>query len=260
MKHNSFLRVAAALVMVITFSLTTASPALALDLNPADYFQFNFNPVTFDKTEVAAGEVFHITITGSAVCSKDLPLPISQASVTSQVVAQPAAGGAALTLNPQFIIDINPMPRTAGQTHNVNQSVTLQFPAGAAPGSYTVVEQFTKAQVKVLIWIDITGSFPREQPLGTVKCIIPPPTPAPTKTTVVTSPPPTTASPIVATTASPSKTAPTPAAAPSPTTPTPKEAPVSGVSTLLTIAVIVFIIAVAVLIIVLVVVLRRRRL
>jgi hypothetical protein len=233
MKHHfyrsSFLRVAAALSIVLTLSLTTASPALALDLNPTDYFQLTFDPVTFDKSNAAAGEVFHITIKGRAACFKDLPLPISEVSITSQVVARPAAGGPALVLNPQYIISIKPLPNKAGQTFDINQTVTLQFPAGAAPGNYSVIGQLTEAKVKVIIWIDVTGSFPQEENMVAVKCIVRSPASTPT-----TAPP-----PVAATQATPA-------------------APVFGTTALLTITVIVLVIAVVVLLVVLLVVLRRR--
>jgi hypothetical protein len=123
MKHHIFLHIAAALLIIISLSLTTALPALALDLNPSDYFSFNLNTVTFDKSEVAAGEAFHITITGSANCIKDLPLSISQITITSQVVARPSAGGAAIVLNPSYVIDINPLPNKAGQSFGVDRQL-----------------------------------------------------------------------------------------------------------------------------------------
>jgi hypothetical protein len=247
MKHfyrNPFLRIAAALLTVLTLSLTAVSPALALDLNPNDYFQFTLNPVTFDKSQVAVGDVFHITITGRAACTKDLPVPVSEVSITSQVVARPAAGGAALTLNPQYIIDINPVPNKAGQAFDINQSVAVQFPAGAAPGNYDIVGLLTSAKVKVtLVWIDVTGSFPKEQDMGTVKLIAPGTAPAPSQPAGATSPPST-----IATGPPPTSPYPSP----------PSETPASGMTTLLLITVVVLIIIVVVLIIVVIVVMRRR--
>jgi hypothetical protein len=169
-KKYSFLRIAAALFIVIALSLTAALPALALDLNPADYFQLTFDAAAFSKSAAAAGETFSAVIKGSAICTQDLPLPISEVSITSQVIARPAAGGADLVLNPQYVINIKPLPNKAGQTFDINQTVTMQFPAGTAPGNYTVIGQVAKATVKVIVSLDVTGSFPKEQILGAVKC------------------------------------------------------------------------------------------
>jgi hypothetical protein len=235
-RNLSLWRMAAALLIVITLSLTTASPALALDLNPNDYFQFNFNAVTFDKSEVKAGEAFHYTITGSADCSKDLPLPVSEVTVTSQVIAKPASGGAAIVINPSYVIDIKPLPTKAGQSFNINQTVTLQFPDGSVPGSYYVVAQVISAKVKVLIaTLDVTGSFPAESNMGTVKCIA--------NTASVTTAPAVTL-PAAATT--------------SPGTLSPANA-TDGTTSLLTIAVIGLIVIVVVLLIIIIFLLRRSR-
>jgi hypothetical protein len=241
--RNPLWHIASALLIVMTLSLTTASPALALDLNPNDYFQFNFNAVTFDKSEVTAGEAFHYTITGSADCAKDLPLPISEVTVTSQVIARPIAGGTDVVLNPSYVIDIKPLPNKAGQSFNINQTVALQFPAGSAPGNYYIMAQVTSAKVKVLIaTLDVTGSFPAEGNMGTVKCVmartaLQSPTAAVTNAPAVTLP--------AATTTSPTTLAPT--------------IFTSGTTSLLTIAVIGLIVVVAVLLIIIIVLLRQRR-
>jgi len=57
-----------------------AAPASALDLNPANYFKLTYEPVTFDKTEIAAGETFHAVFKGKASCTKTLPFSPSQAT------------------------------------------------------------------------------------------------------------------------------------------------------------------------------------
>jgi hypothetical protein len=177
MKLSSLLRLAAALFITIVLSLATVSPALALDLNPQDYFQLTYNPVTFDKSSVSPGEVFHTTLKGRATCIKDLPLPFSEVSIKSQVIARPAAGGADLTLNAAYAIDINPLPKKSGEYYDINQSVTLQFPAGAPSGDYTVIGKLIEAKVTIKMLIsytqDVTGSFPQESVMGSIKCGVP---------------------------------------------------------------------------------------
>jgi hypothetical protein len=248
MKHHSLLPIIAALVVMVALSLAIAPPAFALDLNPADYFQVAYEPVTFDKTTVAPGEVFHATLKGRATCTQDLPLNITELKITSQVVARPASGGSDITLNSQYIIDIKPIPSKAGQYYDINQSVALQFPAGAAPGTYNIIGKITKAEITISVLIsytqDITGSFPPESAMGTVKCTVP----SPTTTTAVVLP------------TSPSPTAPattTPANG-STYLPNSKAPPVSSFP-LTTIAIIALLVVVAILLVLVVVLLRRPR-
>ncbi len=253
MKHRPFLRLAAALLIAVFLSLYIASPALALDLNPADYFQISYEPVSFDKSEVTAGEVFHAFLKGRAACFKDLPLPVTEAIITSQVVARPAAGGADLILNPEYVIDINPVPRQAGEFFDINQSVTLQFPAGAAPGSYGVIGKLSRAEVTIKVLIsytqDITGSFPKEQEMGAVKCVLR--TPAPPAASPTT---------IAATTQPASAAAPVTNTVSSSTPPrTPYPQPPPEATNPLTLPVMVLCVAVAALVIVVVVLIRRHR-
>ncbi len=182
---NSALRTAAALLVMVTLSFTGASPALALDLNPADYFKFNFEPTAFDKSTVSAGDVFYAVIKGSADCTQDLPLPITEISIKSQVVARPVSGGADLLLNPEYVIGINPLPNKAGESFEINQAVNLQFPAGAAPGNYVAIALLTEAKVNIKVLftnttLDVTGSFPAETLMGAVRYAVPSTAPATT--------------------------------------------------------------------------------
>jgi hypothetical protein len=192
-----------AMALAALACLAFVTPALALDLNPADYFQINYQPIAFDKTQVGPGDTFHTTIKGQAVCMKSIPVPVSEATITSQVVARSAAAGASYTLNPGFTIDINPFPDKQGETYNINQPLDLQFPPDASPGQYQVVWELSQARAKIsFVWTDVTGNLPAEQSMGTVTV---------TATGQSTSPsgaPPTTSSP--ATQASPAPTGTTP--------------------------------------------------
>lgn len=186
-------RFVSSLALAALACLALASPAIALDINPADYFQLTYQPVTFDKTQVAPSEVFHTNIRGRAVCSKNIPLPVSQATITSQVIARSAAGGASYTLNPGFNIDIKPFPDKAGETFDIDQSIALQFPNQAAPGEYEVVWQPVEARAKVsFVWTDISDYFPPERAMGKV-----------TVTAAAPSPPGTAAAPVSPSAAAP---------------------------------------------------------
>ena len=240
---NSLLRTAAALLTLVTLPLAAAPPALALDLNPADYFKFNFEPTAFDKTSVSAGEVFHAVIKGSADCIQDLPLPITEISIKSQVVARPVSGGADLLLNPEYIIGIKPLPNKAGDTFVINQTVNLQFPAGAASGNYAIIARLTEAKVKVLVWLDVTSSFPAETLMGAVRYAVPSTAPA-------TTPPAGTVTPVTA----PAITIP-PATTLNPSV---SNAATTGSFPLTTIVIIGLIVVIVILLIIVIILLRGR--
>jgi hypothetical protein len=188
------------------------SPAAALDLNPADYFQLTFEPTSFDKVEIAPGGVFNAIIKGRADCSKSLPISVSQAVITSRVVARHNASGASLTLNESYTVTIKPFPGKKGETFEINQTIPLQFPPQAEPGDYTVIGQLIEAKVKVFfIWQSVTGSFPREQGMGTVKVILPepaPPAPQPAASETPPSSPPPAPTPAPSLTPTPEPTGP----------------------------------------------------
>lgn len=192
-------RLAVALTLAGALSLMSSSPASAQDLS--ENFQLSYDPVTFDKTEIQGSEVFHATIAGRATCIKDLPISASEATLTSQVIAEHVTSGTRVTLNSNYTISIKPFPSKKGETAEISQAVPLQFPAQAESGDYNVIGKIIEAKVKVgPIPLDVTGFLPQEQTMGTVKYIAPqstltpapvpaptlPPTPAPTPT-----PPPT---------------------------------------------------------------------
>jgi len=170
-------RLMPALILAIALCLVIAPPARAQDL--ADYFQISYDPVTFDKVEITGNEVFHATVAGRAVCTKDLawkglPIPVTEAVITSQVIAKHTTSGSVVTLNQSYTITIKPFPDRAGDTIEIDQTVPLQFATGAASGNYTVIGQIVAAEVKFFLGsMDVTEHLPREQPMGTVKYTAP---------------------------------------------------------------------------------------
>ena len=194
-------RLAVALTLAGALSLMSSSPASAQDLSES--FQLSYDPVTFDKTEIQGSEVFHATIAGRATCIKDLPISASEATLTSQVIAEHVASGTRVTLNSSYTISIKPFPSKKGETAEISQAVPLQFPAQAESGDYNVIGKIIEAKVKVgPIPLDVTGFLPQEQTMGTVKYIAPEPTstPAPSPASIL-----------------PPTPAPTPTPAPAPT-------------------------------------------
>jgi len=194
--RNGTRRLAPALLLAALACLAFISPAAALDLgiNPADYFYLTYDRVTFDKNEVAPGEIFHTTLKGKAVCSKDIPVPVSRATITLKVVARHAATGALYTINPGFTLDIDPFPADRGETFEITLPLDFQFPAGAAPGDYDLVWQPVEARARItFVWTDVSSLVPSEQAMGkiTVKVAAPAP-PGTTPTSTAPIPPPAT--------------------------------------------------------------------
>ena len=190
-----------ALVLAGAMLLMSPTPATAQDLNPSDYFQFSYEPVTFDKSRITEGEVFHATIAGSATCTKDLPvpLPVSEVIVISQVVAAHTESSITVILNQSYTINVRPFPSKAGETTEISQSVPLQFPPAAESGDYNVIWKINEARIKLaLASLEITRYLPPELPMGTVEYAPAvsnqtgenPPAPTPTETPAPTAPPP----------------------------------------------------------------------
>ena len=198
-QHRAVWRLAVALTLAGALCLMSPSPASAQDLNPADYFQFSYDPVSFDKSEIHGSEVFYATIAGRATCTKDLPVSASEAKITSQVVAVHTVSGTKVTLNSNYTVAIKPFPAKKDDTAEINQAVPLQFPAEATSGDYNIIGKIVEAKVKVtFVWLNVTGYFPQEQPMGLVKytasessATLPPPSvpPTPSAAPLTSSPP-----------------------------------------------------------------------
>ena len=178
-------RVVTALILAVSLWIITPLPAAGQSLG--EYFQINYEPVSFSKNEIHGSETIYATIRGQAKCTKDLPMPVSEASITSRMVAEDSASGMGVTLNSSYTITIKPFPSKQGDTIEINQVVPLQFPAQAKSGNYNVIMEFVEAKVKVgFVWLDVSSYLPQAQPVASVEYIAPELTPPPS-----TPPPPT---------------------------------------------------------------------
>jgi hypothetical protein len=170
-RHRAIRYLWASLMLAVAFCLIITSPATAQD-DLKENFQFSYEQVSFDKSEIQGGEVFHATIAGRVTCTKNLPISASEAGITSRVIAVHGVTGTEVTLNPSYTAAIKPFPSRKGETAEVSQAVPLQFPAKAEAGDYNVIGEIVEARVKVLFaWIDVTGYLPQNQSMGTVKYI-----------------------------------------------------------------------------------------
>lgn len=165
--------------------LASALPVAAQSIE--EYFQFRYQPVSFSQIEIEGSQVFYATILASATCTKDLPVSVSEATITSRVIAEHAQSGTRVTLNSSYTITIKPFPSKAGDITEINQVVPLKFPAQAESGDYNVIGVLSEARVKVVFaWLDVTEYLPQNHLMGTLRYTAPEPiatdTPASTTT------------------------------------------------------------------------------
>ncbi len=165
---------------VLAVSLWLIGPLLAVAQSVEGYFHISYDPVSFSKNEIHGSEVFHATIRGHVTCIKDLPMPVSEASITSRVVAEHTVSGTAVTLNSRYTVAIKPFPSKEDEATEINQDLSLRFPAQAESGDYNVTAELVEAKVKIGFgWIDVTGHLPQAQLMGSLKYIASEPTPVP---------------------------------------------------------------------------------
>ena len=157
--------------LVICFFIVAAT--LLLNIHPAaafsvsDYYTLSYH-ISLSTSDVAEGQSFDATVSGSGTCKAKLPISISAATIESSIVAQNQATGAEVTLCPSYILTISPFPDKVGQTAQVTQTIPLTFPADSSPGIYTVTGEIIAAKVDAVIWINVSDLLPSSKDLGTV--------------------------------------------------------------------------------------------
>jgi len=152
-----------------------------------EYFSINYQPVSLSQDEIQGSDVFYATVSGSATCTKDLPISVNAAVITSRVVAENMESSRMVTLNESYTLEIEPFPSKKGQSAEIEQVIQLQFPGTAESGDYNIVGELIEAKVKVSMMptMDVTSFLPQKQVMGSVKYTAmettpkPVPTPAP---------------------------------------------------------------------------------
>jgi len=117
-------------------------------INPNDYIQTTYPPVTFDKTQITGTEIFYATIAGKGLCTKDLPKAAAAGRFTYEYIASNKTTGEQEILNPFYTVTIQPFPQKAGDVFQTSNQVPLQFPDGSKAGKYTITEQMIKAEME----------------------------------------------------------------------------------------------------------------
>lgn len=149
----------------------------------AEYFKFEYNSANLSQSNVIGDAAFFDTVSAYVTCIKDLPLSVSEASITSRVVAEDPVKGTVVTLNPGYTVTIAPFPSKEGDTRALSQTVPLRFPPGIESGDYTITAQLVDAKVKAFFWVSVKEFLPQSQVIGSVKYTAaassPAPSPAP---------------------------------------------------------------------------------
>ena len=152
------------LFVIIVLSLVTcffkigAPLVAALDLNPRNYFDITYN-TDLSKTRVQTGEIFSLSMEGTATCIKDLPVGIDRAELTLRISAYDNNSNAKLVLTDDFVISIEPFPDWKNDSYQFMQNIDLVLPRNSSDGDYDILGQLISARIDG--W-DITEFIPPE--------------------------------------------------------------------------------------------------
>lgn len=175
------------------------SPLTVSAQSVGDYFSINYEPVSLSENEIQGSNIFYATVSGSATCTKDLPMSVDEAVFSSRVVAENTVSGTRVTLNERYTLEIKPFPSKKGESTEIKQVISLRFPANAESGDYNITGELIEAKVKISVMgVDVSQYLPQDQFMGSVKYIaleptassvplpvpLPVPTPEPTPTPV----------------------------------------------------------------------------
>ncbi len=184
MLHNKIIR-PVFLGIALSLAMCLVAPADVLAFGLADLpgsFSFSYSS-NIGQSSLYAGESLNPTITGVATCNADLPIEVSEATLSGRVIAQ-GPNGERVILNSGYTVSISGFPTKRGESVQESQTVQLAFPSSMAPGQYNIVGEVISARVKVILWFNVTSYVPSSINLGSVTILeVPPPpttTPEPT--------------------------------------------------------------------------------
>jgi hypothetical protein len=185
-------RGAIGLCLVLAFCLAVPTQTLALDLS--SYFSVSYN-ATVSRNTLSPGENITATITGKATCNADLPLSISESTITGRVLAQ-RVNFSPIILNSNYTVTMGSLPNKKGGSIESSQTVTLTFPPDMPLGQYSIIGEVISARIKAVLWFDVTSYAPSNITLGDITLVAkqvlppviipPPPTVLPPGTTILT--------------------------------------------------------------------------
>ncbi len=167
-RHSRLWQVTASSALAGLLLIFGVIPAKAITFT--DYFSIDYN-ISCNKSSVTEMETFIVTITGTAICTNDLPSPYdaaSQVRIRGRVVACTEEGEQGIILNQGYSLEFTPTPTKESQSVRDSQSLTMQFPSGTKPGTYTLNGELVEAQLKAGVWLNVTGYLPQSMPMGDI--------------------------------------------------------------------------------------------
>ena len=140
-------------------------PVFAIDAS--SYFNITYTTI-LNKQEIHGGDTISAVVTGKAVCSKDLPLSVSEGYVKGRLRARNEATGTTIDLGSDYTVTINPFPQKQGDSSEQSMSILLNFPQGVQPGQYVIYGELIEARVKAILWFTVTSYLPSTQELARI--------------------------------------------------------------------------------------------
>ncbi|MFC2038520.1 hypothetical protein ACFLUG_01975 [Chloroflexota bacterium] len=152
----------------IALCLVVALPGTALAQSLSEYFSLSYT-TQLSSSRIEGSTTFTANISGTATCIKNFPISASDASITGRIVAVNQDTDETVTLNPAYTLTIDPFPKDIGESTSTLVTVSLQFPASAPAGTYTIKAELVDAQVSVFgVGVSVSAFLPAEQEIGTV--------------------------------------------------------------------------------------------
>ncbi len=161
---------------------SSPTPAVALNLDPFEYYDVDYH-IVFSDDEVEPGEQFSVTVGVEVRCTQDMPFGANEAVVVVSGEAHHTANGAGITLLDDFEVVVPDVPDWQGDSYSMEETVDLAFPADATEGTYDIVAVLE--HVSIDGW-NITGLIPgsyKNIPVGPITVATPEAEPSPPPST-----------------------------------------------------------------------------
>ncbi|AKG53546.1 hypothetical protein DGWBC_0883 [Dehalogenimonas sp. WBC-2] len=157
-------------------------------LNPFDYFSVEYHSFV-SKSQVLTNQTFDVTVTGTAICIKDLPFSPGNAIVSGRIVAI-HENGTSYILDSNYTVGLGGFPTKAGQSVQASETVSITFSSSYPLGHYTLRGELIQAKVQMVVWFDVSSYLPPSQDFGTIDLIAASPPPPTTPVPIVLEPEP----------------------------------------------------------------------
>jgi len=156
--------------LLLAGCLLTLIPSPVFALDGASYFSITYTTV-LNEPEIHSGDTVTAVVTGKAVCTKNLPLAVSEGYVKGKLRARNEVTGNTIDLGSEYTVTISPFPNKQGDSSQQSVSLSLSFPPGVQPGQYVVYGELLEARVRAILWFTVTSYLPSTQDLTEVSVL-----------------------------------------------------------------------------------------